>query len=791
MADILSDLKEGGDDGTPNTVVPVREEPSGLQCAPSGVCGQDPHLNKEATLHATEVQQGECESNTIHPVQARDAKPSEEAVDEPGRLAVTDGSEAAEAFKKQDDEIGLGFDKSEVAKANVSQAKDPPEGEHDQAEGKKLMTEHNESPPHEGASCETLSVVTKSSESPPALYDGTSEHSPPTTSELPAEVLKKSDIPTENCSSSVDGCQELPRSLSNPILSSTEIPTDADLHSSGSVSSDPQQEKITEALTESQGSSKCSSHIASSETAEIEGNSTLLSCSSTASDLCVAKEVQHSVVDSPSQSSPLALVPTETSSAEQESGNKMAMLVNQSLGKETEPDSQMCPQSTESKSLDKVSGEKDGAVTEGEENSAENEVPGNPENHDGEMIVEQLKSCNNAHLISETDTETLPQIVAIRSLSHEHATEEYTYRGKPTAPTSLEMEATKMKIVPILVSEPLKPVTIGSSLQPLEEVQEASVEVQEASVVEDTSFSTDIAIIDSSADEADSIGGLVINNVIGAADGVADFQPDEVETEKELTDISASAPQLEDSSDSGDERGPSAKRRKLENGPNSVEDKSNSAKKVILKVIPVKNGHGLWDSMKLQEVLLTNGTILLQIHASKESMELFEPDKNDQTIDFTAIMAEAKDDDHALALGRVEPECDDPLGFINTSQPPQTTTFRPSYGRPFAHSHIRSTALMPAMPRPTFKHLQTPQQYHMKNEVLGLPPPLEFEEPQIGPSSSDWSAGGRTWHLEHVGNIHKALATVAIQDCTPSVTKDVPSHPASSHSLSHLCVTRL
>ena len=770
MADFLPEHKEGGDDGKLN-VVPLKDESTRLQCAPSEVC-EDPHQNKESTLlHSSKLQQDECASVNLHPVEARSAKSCEETADNLGTLLGKDGNETAKTCKKQDDKIGLGVDESKLTKASLSQAKDPPDKENSQAKGKLTVTEQNESSPLEGASNEILSVSTKSSESPAPLNDNTSEDLPPcslalpktqaegnmlisqqnessplegasneilsvstkssetsaavnnTTTEDPptcvpalpeavpiGDVFEKSSSPTET-GASIVGCQESLANLSKPTSLSTENSLVEDLDSSCILSNDTHQEKLTEALAESQGSSKSSMSFASLETAGIEGSSTQSSSMSSASDLCPENDVELNVVDASSHSSPLASVPKlsstpiQTSSAQQEFGNKMELSLNQSQAKEIESHSQtskvQCSQeyiSAENESQDKVSNEKDGAVIEGDKSYTESEVQGDSGNLTVEIEIEaeQNQSWNDVSLTNEADTESLPMIVATRSLSQEEdAEKEFIGKGEQTPTVYTEIEATNMKIVLPLESEPLKPVTIGSSLQPLEEIQETPV-------VEETSFTTDMAIIDSSADEADSIGGLVINNVIGAADGVVDFQPDEVETEKELTDISASAPQLGEGSDSDDEHGPSAKRRRLENGPNSVEDKSKSAKKVIFKVIPVKNGHGVWDSQKLQEVLLTKGTILLQIHASDESMELCEPDKTDKTIDFTAIMAETKDDDHdhMLSFGNIDPDYHDPLSEGSS---------HPSYGRPFSHSHGRSTALQPAMSRPGFKHLQTPQ----------------------------------------------------------------------------------
>ncbi|XP_071552353.1 uncharacterized protein [Panulirus ornatus] len=359
------------------------------------------------------------------------------------------------------------------------------------------------------------------------------------------------------------------------------------------------------------------------------------------------------------------------------------------------------------------------------------------------------ESWNDVDSSHEAAMEALPLIVDTHTISQEDGSEEHSIANRDgevnnefMSPSVLssQISASNVNTVPLLESEPLQPVTIGSSLQPLEEVQEASM-------LDDPSFAADLALIDSSADEADSIGGLVINSVIGAADGVVDFHPEEeMETDRELTDISASAPQVVEEScdnvESSDETGPSAKRMRFENGISDVDDKLQGSKKVIIKVLPVKNGHGLWDSHKLQQVLLAKGTILLRLHASTDILEMFENNKNEKEVDFTGIMAETKDGDHdhILGLASLDPDADvyDPLALSATQSADHASP--PHYSRPYPHSRGRSTALQPAMSRPGgFRHLQSPPHphYYTKHEVFGLPPPLEFEEPQLG--TTDWS----------------------------------------------------
>nr|XP_045584383.1 uncharacterized protein LOC123746708 [Procambarus clarkii] len=369
-------------------------------------------------------------------------------------------------------------------------------------------------------------------------------------------------------------------------------------------------------------------------------------------------------------------------------------------------------------------------------------------NSEQEMQVDESGECWNDVDSSreESAMETMPLIVDTHTLSQdddEHSTvisnnAVSSHLISSSVLSSPQSNVSNVCTMPLLGTEPLQPVTIGSSLQPLEEVQEASV-------LDDPSFAADLTLIDSSADEADSIGGLVINSVIGAADGVVDFHPDEeMETDRELTDISASAPQIVEDvcdNDSNDDNGPSAKRMRFENGVSDLDNKAQGTKKVIIRVTPVKNGHGLWDSHKLQEVLLAKGTILLRLHASTDVLEMFETDKDEKEVDFTGIMADSKDEehDHILGLANLEPDADvyDPLAIVSTHSVDHASP--PHYSRPFPHNRGRSTALQPAMSRPGFRHLQSPPHphYYMKHEVLGLPPPLEFEEPQLG--TTDWS----------------------------------------------------
>ncbi|XP_045108994.1 zinc finger protein Xfin-like isoform X2 [Portunus trituberculatus] len=52
-------------------------------------------------------------------------------------------------------------------------------------------------------------------------------------------------------------------------------------------------------------------------------------------------------------------------------------------------------------------------------------------------------------------------------------------------------------------------------------------------------------------------------------------------------------------------------------------------------------------------------------------------------------------------------------------------------------------------------------EFHMKNEVLGLPPPLEFEEPQMG--NTDWSGFGLNSNPTKQQNTHLSLGTIPSQ----------------------------
>ncbi|ROT69875.1 hypothetical protein C7M84_011901 [Penaeus vannamei] len=363
-------------------------------------------------------------------------------------------------------------------------------------------------------------------------------------------------------------------------------------------------------------------------------------------------------------------------------------------------------------------------------------------NDDHEVnTVDTTKVLSEQNVAHEVPVETIPVIVNTEEREQVKIGREVQGNFvSPVIPSSHSSAIASPDNVSSVDAEQLQPVTIGSSLQPLEEVQEASVSG-------DPSFAAaDLALIDSSADEADSIGGLVINSVIGAADGVADFHPDEMETDRELTDISASAPHTVgencDNVDSSDEIEPSAKRMRFENGGDDIEDKLQTSRNVNIKVSPIKNGHGLWDACKLRQILLEKGTIMLRLHASVDHMEMNDSDKENKDVDFTGIMIEIKDDDqdHILGLASLEPDADlcDPLAIGLTHNLDHTSP--PHYSRGYPHHpRGRSTTLQPAMTRPVFKHLQSPphSQHYMKQDLLGHPQPLEFEEPQLG--TTEWA----------------------------------------------------
>ena len=262
------------------------------------------------------------------------------------------------------------------------------------------------------------------------------------------------------------------------------------------------------------------------------------------------------------------------------------------------------------------------------------------------------------------------------------------------------------------IAEPLQPVTIGGSLQPLEEVQEASI-------MNDPSFTADLSMIDSSADEADSIGGLVINNVIGAAEGMADFPPDdEVEADKQLTDISLSAPRMMQENgdgESSEDNGPCAKRRKLDL---EKDEKLEGSSKVVIRIVPLKNGHGLWDSVKLKEVLLSKGTIHLRIHASMDEAENFDLEKCEVEVDFSCVMFSASDgEEEDSVLENFGPDADtcDSMSVENAKNGEHTPPLQ--YMRAFpSQTRGRSTALQPAIPRIPYRQLQSQSQVSRETE---------------------------------------------------------------------------
>lgn len=281
----------------------------------------------------------------------------------------------------------------------------------------------------------------------------------------------------------------------------------------------------------------------------------------------------------------------------------------------------------------------------------------------------------------------------------------------------------------------LEPVTIGSAMQPIEESMEAHSCADSSEV-----FNTEtMALIESSADEDSScVGGLVINSVVGAAEALAQFPPDEEDTEqtgsKELMDISISGPTNED-------EGPAAKRLRLENG---VEDPGkklldSDVKNVLLKMAPIKNGHGLWDAAKLKEILHNKGSILLRLHLSPDVAEANSTEDHNQ--DLSAIMVEVKDDDHIMGLSHLDSDADyDPLALSIVEH---MSPMVPGSGRGYSRSPVRggtsgtpglggvgrSTSLQPAVPRgPGF------QLDHLYD--------LEFEDPQHMGSSSAWTNAG-------------------------------------------------
>jgi len=277
----------------------------------------------------------------------------------------------------------------------------------------------------------------------------------------------------------------------------------------------------------------------------------------------------------------------------------------------------------------------------------------------------------------------------------------------------------------------LEPVTIGSAMQPIEESMEAH-SIGDSSEV----FNTEtMALIESSADEDSScVGGLVINSVVGAAEALAQFPPDEEDTEqtgsKELMDISISGPTNEE-----EEEGPAAKRLRLENG---VEDPGkklldSDVKNVLLKMAPIKNGHGLWDAAKLKELLHNKGSILLRLHLSPDVAEANSTEDHNQ--DLSAIMIEVKDDDHIMGLSHLDSDADyDPLAMsiVEHMSPmvPGSGRGRGTSGTPGLAGVGRSTSLQPAVP-----HAPGFQLEHLYD--------LEFEDPQhMGSNSSAWTNAG-------------------------------------------------
>ncbi|XP_050725304.1 uncharacterized protein LOC127002995 isoform X6 [Eriocheir sinensis] len=633
--------------------------------------------NSEPSMTQGELSQGSDETRPALTNMAPAGRGTEDTGDPVAEQNNSEG--AGSESSKAHGELSQGTDESKLEKVSVSQAKDPPD--RNTPATQEAVIAGAGAPP---ASVAAVTVSTNPPESLPPLPDNTSNLAGP-------EQL-------------ASGPPAPPPSTEGSAMPSFSVDPLSSVSSDGAL----------QAAAKEQASPKASSPLPAPEAAGAEGSSSessQLSSVPMESDSCseVAVGVLRSIVPEEAGGTMAAV---SVSQHEDGAASGTQLPVNECL-------------SRVSKSQTDATGGSACAVTDAEKNRTQSEAAAMQENMAGQSgePMEVSENWDDRNFTCEADTETLPLIVATHSLSHKESTEKAPSKAVEST-AAAEVNGGAKKAVPLLVTEPLRPVTIGSSLQPLEELQEATAE-EEA-----PSFTADLAIMDSSADEADSIGGLVINNVIGAADGVVDFQPDEVEAEKELMDISSSAPQITDTTE---DDGPSAKRRRLENGTSEGEDRTEEPRTVILKLIPVKNGHGVWDSRKLLEVLSAKGTIMLQVHASKENLELCEADKTEaeKTVDFSAIMTAIKDEDHDPVLscssGGGEAESDDPLAIGTSSE----TNTQPSFARSFPPPQGRSTALQPAIPpRPTFKHLQIPQHYYMRNEVLGLPPPLEFEEPQ-------------------------------------------------------------
>ena len=141
-------------------------------------------------------------------------------------------------------------------------------------------------------------------------------------------------------------------------------------------------------------------------------------------------------------------------------------------------------------------------------------------------------------------------------------------------------------------------------------------------------------VIENNAEDADGMGGLVINNVIGAFGECVD----EHSEHKELADISA--PYLGDVTLNSDL--PHDKTLNLEKHTSVVHGP------VILKVKPVRGGEYLtfWDSLKLRSELAEKGSVLLRLCASEPMVG----EEFDQVSDYVGVLMDCIEETASLFM---------------------------------------------------------------------------------------------------------------------------------------------
>lgn len=139
-------------------------------------------------------------------------------------------------------------------------------------------------------------------------------------------------------------------------------------------------------------------------------------------------------------------------------------------------------------------------------------------------------------------------------------------------------------------------------------------------------------VLENSPDEADGIGGLVINSVVGA---FGEAVEETMEQEKDLADISGGS-QYADVTTAKDDDLPRSKRPRMEDPMTEV------VHPVVIKMRPVRGGdlQMIWDSEKLRTALVEKGTILLRLC----TVEPLIGEEFETASDFVGVVMDSVDD---------------------------------------------------------------------------------------------------------------------------------------------------